>query len=234
MCDGRSLASPLFRRLAGRGPFYRGFSFPWSLQFVLTLLRCLTSQDATPGSREDICTNAAARAIPCRASSLLPCGFGRVNPLTQVQQTNDIDLICSKTVPTKAVACLHVGPMSLAWPVALPLPVRIPMTNILKTLFQLSRTPVGSAMLFDHLRYSKILRVEIYVGTSLMKVFDVLLGTQGVSLRRLFLQRQRRGHKPRSLVSKCLDKYSESTRAKEHVDHTENRAVGNKQGTIVH
>ena len=53
----------------------------------------------------------------------------------------------------------------------------------------------------------------------------------------------RRDHKPRSLVTKSghekqccrrLDEDSESTRAKEHVDHTENRAVGNKQGTHVH
>ena len=40
--------------------------------------------------------------------------------LTQVQQTNDIDLICYETLPTKAVACFHVGPMSLGWSVALP------------------------------------------------------------------------------------------------------------------
>ena len=53
------------------------------------------------------------------------------------------------------------------------------MTNILKTLFQLSRTPVGGVMLFNHLRYSKILQVGIHVATSLMAVCDVLLGTLG-------------------------------------------------------
>ena len=40
--------------------------------------------------------------------------------LTQVQQTNDIDLTCYKTLPTKSATCLQVGPMSLEWLVALP------------------------------------------------------------------------------------------------------------------
>ena len=53
----------------------------------------------------------------------------------------------------------------------------------------------------------------------------------------------RRDHKPRSMVTKSghetqccrrLDKDNKSTRAKEHVDQTENRAVGDKQGTVVH
>ena len=53
----------------------------------------------------------------------------------------------------------------------------------------------------------------------------------------------RRDHKPRSLVTKSrhetqccrrLDKDSKSTRAKEHADHTTHRAVGDKQGTVVH
>ena len=36
MCDGRPFASPLFRRLAGRGPFFRGFPFRWALKFVFS------------------------------------------------------------------------------------------------------------------------------------------------------------------------------------------------------
>ena len=40
--------------------------------------------------------------------------------LMQVQQTDDIDVTCCKTLPTKSVTCLQVGPMSLEWPVALP------------------------------------------------------------------------------------------------------------------
>ena len=38
----------------------------------------------------------------------------------QVQQTDDIDVTCYKTLPTKSVTCSQVGPMSLEWPVALP------------------------------------------------------------------------------------------------------------------
>ena len=91
MCDGRPFASPLLRRLAGRGPFPR---FP-----------CVHLQP----------TNAVARVIPCRASSLPPYGF---EILTQVQQTNDIDLTCYKTLPTKAVTCSPVEPMFLMLPEA--------------------------------------------------------------------------------------------------------------------
>ena len=36
MCVGRPFASPLFRRLAGRGAFFCGFPFRWVLRFVLT------------------------------------------------------------------------------------------------------------------------------------------------------------------------------------------------------
>ena len=64
------------------------------------------------------------------------------------------------------------------------------MTNIPKTFFQLSHIYVGGAMLFNHLRYSKILRVGIHVATSLMAVCDVLLGTLGVSLGRFFLHKE--------------------------------------------
>ena len=53
MCDGRPFASPLFRRLAGRGAFFRGFPFRWVLHFALSLTRSITVHDATPYSRED-------------------------------------------------------------------------------------------------------------------------------------------------------------------------------------
>ena len=39
MCDGRPLASPLFRHLAGRGALFRGFPFRWVSHFVLSLTR---------------------------------------------------------------------------------------------------------------------------------------------------------------------------------------------------
>ena len=53
LCDGRSLASPLCRRLAGRGAFFSGFPFRWVLRFVLSLTRCLTVQDTISCSGEN-------------------------------------------------------------------------------------------------------------------------------------------------------------------------------------
>ena len=117
MCDVRS---PLFRRLAGRGSFFRGFPFRSALQFVLSLARCLALQDTAPCSRKDSLYECG------RPHDTLSCLFFTAlwlrqsqSILTQVQQTNDIDVTCYKTLPTKAVTCLHVGPMSLEWPVAL-------------------------------------------------------------------------------------------------------------------
>ena len=76
---------------------------------------------------------------------------------------------------------------------ALPLPMRIPTTIILKVLFQVSRTPVGGAMLFNHLRYNKILQVGIHVATSLMAVRDVFItgNTRGFAGSVLSSQRDR-------------------------------------------
>ena len=73
---------------------------------------------------------------------------------------------------------------------AFHLPMKIPMTDIPKTLFQLSYIYVGGAMLFNHLEHNKILRVGIHVATSLMAVSDVSLGTLGVSLGRFFLHKE--------------------------------------------
>ena len=42
MCDGRPLASPLFRRLAGRDGFYLRFPFRWVLHLALSLTRSIT------------------------------------------------------------------------------------------------------------------------------------------------------------------------------------------------
>ena len=53
MCDGRPFSSPLFRRLAGRGVFFRGFPFRWVLHFVLSSTRSVIIHDATSCSKED-------------------------------------------------------------------------------------------------------------------------------------------------------------------------------------
>ena len=53
MCDGRPFASTLFRRLAGRGAFFRGFPFRRVLHFVLSLTRSVIVHDAASCSREE-------------------------------------------------------------------------------------------------------------------------------------------------------------------------------------
>ena len=72
------------------------------------------------------------------------------------------------------------------------LPLKIPMTNNNEALFQLHHAPVGGKMLFNHLKYYKVLQVGIHVAISLMEVCDVLLGTPGVSLDRFFHRRRNR------------------------------------------
>ena len=162
MCDGRPFA-PLFRRLAGRGALFRGFPFRWVPHVVISLTHCLTVHVATSCPMEDPLYECGP---PCDTmSSLFFTGpYSLSGRLLYHQNVNNP---------------------------ALPLPMKIPMTILLKTLFQLSRTLVGGVMLFNHLRYSKILQVGIHVATSLMAVCDVLLGTLGVSLSVLSSQRNR-------------------------------------------
>ena len=66
----------------------------------------------------------------------------------------------------------------------------IPLTSNNEAIFQLLRAPFGGKMLFNHLRSYKVLQVGILVVLSLMKVCDVLLGTPGVSLDRVFPNRK--------------------------------------------
>ena len=131
--------------------------------------------------------NVVAHAIPCRASSLLPVSAGLIF-FGAGDSAKDVDLTCYKTLATKAITCLQMVPIFLERLLylqnpnnpALPLPMKVPMTNILKTPFQLSRIPVGGAMLFNHLRYSKILRVGVHVATSLMAGVSLGRGCSGV------------------------------------------------------
>ena len=119
MCDGCPFASPLFRRLAGRGAPFRGFPFRWALHFVLSLTRCLTVHDATSCSNEDSLYECV------RTCETLSCLFFTAlwlqrsqSILTQEHRpAKDIELTCFKTFPTKTTTCLQVGAMSLDWPV---------------------------------------------------------------------------------------------------------------------
>ena len=81
--------------------------------------------------------------------------------------------------------------MSLEWTVALPAgsdqyssssSMTTPMTNIWVTLFQLSHIYAGGATHFNHLKYSKMVRIGTRVSIFLMAVSDVLPGTLGVSI----------------------------------------------------
>ena len=117
MCDGRLFRLTASSPLGGsRGPFCRGFPFRWAPQFALSLARCLTLQDAALCYRKDsLCECGRPHdTLSCLSFTALWLRQGR-SVLTQVQQTNDIDLTCYKTMPTKSVTCLQVGPMSLVW-----------------------------------------------------------------------------------------------------------------------
>ena len=112
----------------------------------------------------------------------------------------DIDQTCFKTFPIKATTCLQVGPMSLDWPVNPT--ARFDQSRPSSSLEDPndeqqrgalpSHTPVGGRMLINHLKFYRVLQVEIHVATSLTEVCDVLLGTRRVSLGRLFLRRETR------------------------------------------
>ena len=119
MCDGRPLASPLFRRLAGRGAFFRGFPFRWVLHFVFYLTRGVALHDTTSFSREDSLDECGC---PCDLLSclLFSALWLRCNYSILVQETQsakDLDLTCFTTFPIKAATSLQVGPMSSDWPV---------------------------------------------------------------------------------------------------------------------
>ena len=121
MCDGRLLASPLFRRLAGRGTLFRGFPFRWVIHFVLSLTRSVVLHDSASCSREDYLDECGR---PCDTLSclLFSALWLRCNQSFLVQETQsakDLDLTCFTTFPFSDVTCLQVGPMSFDWPLDL-------------------------------------------------------------------------------------------------------------------
>ena len=121
MRDGRPFASPPFRRLAGRGSLFRGFTFRWALQFAFSLTRCLTLQDTTPYSGEDTLYECGRPCdkLSCLFFTALWLRQSQSTLVQDIQPAKDIDLTCYKTLPIKSVTCLQVEPMSLEWPVAL-------------------------------------------------------------------------------------------------------------------
>ena len=122
MCDGRPFASPLFRRLAGRGPFFCGFPFRWALQFDISLTRCLTVYDAVSCSMEDHLYECRRPydTKSCLFSAALWLQRSQTLLVQEIQPAKDIDLTCYKTLPTKSITCLPTEVTFLEWPVALP------------------------------------------------------------------------------------------------------------------
>ena len=201
MCDGRPFASPLFRRLAGRGAIVRGFPFRWALHLALSLTRCLNVHDATACHMENSLYESGRPYddLSCLFFTALWLQRSQSILVQENQPVKDIDLTCFKTFPFKATTCSQVAPMSLDWP--LDAIARFdqsrpssspegPYDEQQPALFQLLHVPVGGKMLFKHLKYYKVLQVGTHVVISLMEVCDVLLGTPGVSLDRFFPRRR--------------------------------------------
>ena len=119
MCDGRTLASPLFRRLAGRGAFFRGFPFRWVLHFVLYLNRGVALHESPSCSREDSLDDCGRPCDPpsCLLFSALWLRCNQTLLVQETQSAKDLDLKCSATSLFRDARCLQVGPMSLDWPV---------------------------------------------------------------------------------------------------------------------
>ena len=118
MCDGRSLASPLFRRLAGRGAFFCGFLLRWVPHFVFYLIRGVALHESPSCSRED---SLGEYGRPCDPLSCLlfsalwlRCNLSLL--VQDIQSAKDLDLTCSTTFQVSDATCLQVGPMSLDWP----------------------------------------------------------------------------------------------------------------------
>ena len=101
MCDGRPLASLLFRRLAGRGAFLCGFPFRWVPHFVLSLTRSVPLHDSTSCSREDS-LDECERPCDTLFCLLFSAPWLRCNYSILVQETQsakDLDLTCFTTFP---------------------------------------------------------------------------------------------------------------------------------------
>ena len=161
MCDDHLFASSPFRRLAGRGAFFRDFPFRWVLHVVLSLTRSVC--DATSCSREDSLYDCGrpCDALSCLFFSALWLQQSQSLLVQDIQSAKNIDLTCIKTFPIKAATCLQVGPMSLDWPVdpfarfdhSRPsLFPEVPNDDQQRgvAFFQLPHVPVGDRMLFKH------------------------------------------------------------------------------------
>ena len=119
MCDGCPLASPLFRRLAGRGLFFFWFLLRWVLHLAAFVIPGFTEHRSSFSFREDSLDDCGRPCDPlsCLLFSAL---WLRCSPTILVQETpsvKNVDTTCSTTSLFGDATCLPVGPMSLDWPV---------------------------------------------------------------------------------------------------------------------
>ena len=120
-----SLASPLYRRLTGRGVFVFCFLPRWVLRLAAFVIRGFTLHGSSSCFRKDSLDGCGR---PCEPLSclLFSALWLRCSPTILVQETpsvKDVDPTCSTTSLFGDATCLLVGPMSLDWlvnPVAVP------------------------------------------------------------------------------------------------------------------
>ena len=96
MFDGRPFSSPLFRRLAGRGVFFRGFLFRWVFHFVLSSTRSVIIHDATSCSKEDSLYECqrTCDTMSCLFFFALWLQRSQSILVQEIQSAKDIDLTC--------------------------------------------------------------------------------------------------------------------------------------------
>ena len=117
MCDGCSLASPFFRRLAGRGAFFCGFQFRWILHFVFHLISCVAFHESSSCSKGDSLGDCGRPCDPlsCLLFTALWLRCSQTLQVHEIPSTKDVDLTCTVTSLFRAVTCLPIRPMSLDW-----------------------------------------------------------------------------------------------------------------------
>ena len=98
-----------------------GFPVWRTMQLAIYLARGLTLQDSAPHPTEGSQHQCSRQydTLTCLLFTAQWLGQGQ-SILTQTQRTDDIDMGCYKTLPTKSLTCFQVGPMSLEWLVAPP------------------------------------------------------------------------------------------------------------------
>ena len=115
--------SPLrfFRRMAGRGAFFRGFPFQWGLHICLSLFHSVSFRAVKACSEEDLlnecirpCDNAADLFFTAiwlqRRRSLL---------IQDIQPARNLDMTCHDSLTGEIATCSQMEHLFLEWPVDL-------------------------------------------------------------------------------------------------------------------